>query len=161
GLAERIVPQRPREDPLLLDDRRREVSSELLLQDERSRAERLLLKIGIGAATERLYLSYPRLDVPQTLAPVPPFYPPHVMRASRGRGRDHRAPASEAAEEGGASLAWPAPASPDRAIDDLEHDLAVLRPLLDQRDQSTVKGRAHYMLSLNDALRRSVIARWA
>src|SRR5438046_717886 len=65
GLAERVVPQRPREDPLLLDERRRSlnaalgarlshtsrapsspVSDTLLVQqDERGSAERLLLKI--------------------------------------------------------------------------------------------------------------------
>jgi CRISPR/Cas system-associated exonuclease Cas4 (RecB family) len=161
GLAERVVPQRPREDPLLLDAVRRAVAAHLLRQDERGRAERLLLKLGVGAATERLYLSYPRMDVAQTRARVPSFYALDVMRAITGRIPDHRVLATEAAEEGGASLAWPAPAEPDRAIDDLEHDLAVLRPLLDARDPSAVRGRAHYMLALNDALRRSVISRWS
>ncbi|HEY6214381.1 MAG TPA: PD-(D/E)XK nuclease family protein, partial [Vicinamibacterales bacterium] len=59
------------------------------------------------------------------------------------------------------SLAWPAPRDPDRAIDDLEHDLASLRPLLDSRDPGSVKGHAHYLLDLNDALSRSVRSRWA
>ena len=126
-----------------------------------ARAERLLLKIAIGAATERLYLSYPRLDVGETRARVPSFYALDVMRAITGRVPDHRVLASEAAEEGGASLAWPAPKDPDRAIDDLEHDLASLKPLLDARDPSTVQGHAHYLLGLNESLRRSVISRWA
>jgi hypothetical protein len=56
GLAERVVPQRPREDPLLLDDRRRDLDPALMLQEARGTAERLLLKIAIGAAAERLYL---------------------------------------------------------------------------------------------------------
>jgi CRISPR/Cas system-associated exonuclease Cas4 (RecB family) len=161
GLAERVVPQRPREDPLLLDEGRRAIDPALIGQDERSQAERLLLKIAIGAATERLYLSYPRLDVSETRARVPSFYALDVVRAITGRVPDHRVLASEAAEEGGASLAWPAPKNPDRAIDDLEHDLASLRPLLDARDPSTVKGHAHYLLGLNESLRRSVISRWA
>jgi ATP-dependent helicase/nuclease subunit B len=161
GLAERVVPQRPREDPLLLDQGRRAIDPALVGQDERSRAERLLLKIAIGAASERLYLSYPRLDVSETRARVPSFYALDVVRAITGRVPDHRVLASEAAEEGGASLAWPAPKDPDRAIDDLEHDLASLRPLLDARDPSTVKGHAHYLLGLNESLRRSVISRWA
>ena len=169
GLAERVVPQRPREDPLLLDDRRRDLDSGLVLQETRGTAERLLLKIAIGAARERLYLSYPRLDVAETRARVPSFYALDVIRAITGRVPDHRVLASEAAEEGGASLAWPAPNNPDRAIDDLEHDLAVLKPLLDSRPHAgsgpgsaaSVKGRAHYMLDLNAALRRSVISRWA
>jgi hypothetical protein len=161
GLAERIVPQRPREDPLLLDDSRRTVEPGLVRQDERSRAERLLLRIAIGAASERLYLSYPRMDVAQTRARVPSFYALDVMRAITGQMPDHRVLANDAADEGDASLAWPAPADPDRAIDDLEHDLAVLRPLLETRDPSSVRGRAHYLLALNDALRRSVISRWS
>jgi CRISPR/Cas system-associated exonuclease Cas4 (RecB family) len=161
GLAERVVPQRPREDPLLLDERRRAIDSALVGQDERGSAERLLLKIAIGAASERLYLSYPRLDVSETRARVPSFYALDVVRAITGRVPDHRVLASEAAEEGGASLAWPAPKDPDRAIDDLEHDLATLKPLLDARDPSTVKGHAHYLLGLNESLRRSVISRWA
>ena len=78
-----------------------------------------------------------------------------------GRIPDHRVLAVEAAEQAGASLGWPAPKDPDRAIDDLEHDLAVLKPLLDTRDPASVKGHAHYLLGLNDALRRSVISRWA
>jgi CRISPR/Cas system-associated exonuclease Cas4 (RecB family) len=161
GLAERIVPQRPREDPLLLDGIREEVDRGLLRQEERGRAERLLLKLSIGAASERVYLSYPRMDVAQTRARVPSFYALDVMRAITGRIPDHRVLAADAAEEGGASLAWPAPGDPDRAIDDLEHDLAVLRPLLESRVPSAVRGRAHYMLSLNESLRRSVISRWS
>ena len=161
GLAERVVPQRPREDPLLLDDDRRRLNSALVVQDARSAAERLLLKIAIGAATERVYLSYPRLDVAETRARVPSFYALDVMRAITGRVPDHRALARDAAEESGASLAWPAPKHPERAIDDLEHDLATLRLLLDSPDRQSVKGRAHYLLGLNPALRRSVISRWA
>src|SRR5205085_7507593 len=66
-----------------------------------------------------------------------------------------------AAAEAGASLAWPAPPDPRHAVDDLEHDLAVLKPLLDARDPALVRGRAHYLLGLNEALRRSVISRWS
>jgi ATP-dependent helicase/nuclease subunit B len=161
GLAERVVPQRPREDPLLLDERRRETDPALVCQDDRGTAERLLLKIALGAASERVYLSYPRMDVAETRARVPSFYALDVMRAITGRIPDHRVLAAEAAEEAGASLAWPAPQDPDRAIDDLEHDLAVLKPLLDSRDPASVKGHAHYLLGLNEALRRSVISRWA
>jgi hypothetical protein len=161
GLAERVVPQRPREDPLLLDERREQLDSTLVDQKGRGEAERLLLKIAIGAARDRLYFSYPRLDVGETRARVPSFYALDVMRAITGRVPDHRVLASDAAGEGGASLAWPAPIDPDQAIDDLEHDLAMLKPLLDNRDSTAVRGRAHYMLGLNEALRRSVISRWS
>ena len=162
GLAERVVPQRPREDPLLLDEAREDLGEATLVgQVERGAAERLLLKIAIGAATERLYLSYPRLDVAETRARVPSFYALDVMRAITGQVPDHRVLAAEAAEAGGASLAWPAPRDADRAIDDLEHDLASLKPLLDSREPASVRGHAHYLLGLNEALRRSVISRWS
>ena len=140
GLAERVVPQRPREDPLLLDGSRESIGRGARSAGRSRRAERLLLKIAIGAATERLYLSYPRLDVSGDARARAV-----VLRARRD-ARDHRTACPttacsqpEAADEGGASLAWPAPADPDRAIDDLEHDLAMLKPLLDARDPASVQ----------------------
>ncbi len=159
GLAERVVPQRPHEDPLLLDQRRGALGG-LANQDDRKNAERLLLKLSIGAATDRAYLSYPRLDVAETRVRVPSFYALDVVRAITGAVPDHRQLAREAAEEAGASLAWPAPKDPSRAIDDLEHDLASLKPLLESRDPASVRGHAHYLLQLNESLRRSVISRW-
>lgn len=161
GLAERVVPQRPHEDPLLLDERRRALGGTLVEQDDRKNAERLLLKLSIGAAEERLYLSYPRLDVAETRARVPSFYALDVVRAITGEIPDHRQLARESAEEAGASLAWPAPKDPSQAIDDLEHDLASLKPLIDARDRAAVRGHAHYLLDLNDALARSVRSRYA
>jgi hypothetical protein len=161
GLAERVVPQRPNEDPLLLDERRARIDAALAEQDDRRQAERLLLKLSIGAAEERLYLSYPRLDVAETRARVPSFYALDVVRAITGEIPDHRKLANEAAEEAGASLAWPAPRDANRAIDDLEHDLASLKPLLDSREPASVRGQARYLLDLNASLARSIRSRWA
>jgi RecB family exonuclease len=163
GLAERVFPQRVREDPLLPDDVRRATSDRLVTRSDRTSAERLFLRLAIGAATDRVYLSYPRLgaEMGDMRPRVPSFYALDVMRAMTGRVPDHRTLASEAAEEADASLAWPAPRDAARAIDDLEHDLAVLGPLIDTRDTASVKGHARYLLELNDALRRSVISRWA
>ena len=53
-------------------------------QDERAQAERLLLRLAIGAATERLYLSYPRLDVGGARAARA------VVLRARRHARDHR-----------------------------------------------------------------------
>ena len=161
GLAERVVPQRPNEDPLLLDERRTRIDAALAEQDDRREAERLLLRLSIGAAEERLYLSYPRLDVAETRARVPSFYALDVVRAITGEIPDHRRLATEAAEEAGASLAWPAPKDATRAIDDLEHDLASLKPLLDSREPASVRGQARYLLDLNASLARSIRSRWA
>jgi ATP-dependent helicase/nuclease subunit B len=159
GLAERLFPQKLREDPLLLDDLRREIGAELSLQDDRAEHERLLLRLAAGVATERLYVSFPRIETAEARARVPSFYALEVMRAVTGRIPDHQQLELEASEEANASLAWPAPARPEDAIDDFEHDLSVLRILM--RSEEDVKGHAHYMLQLNDCVRRSASERWA
>ena len=158
GLAERIFPQRVREDPLLPDDARRSAAAGLMTRNGRTSAERLLLRLALGAATERVYLSYPRLgaEMGDMRPRVPSFYALDVMRAMTGRVPDHRTLAVEAVEQSNMSLAWPAPRDPARAVDDLEHDLATLAPLLEARDVATVTGHARYLLELNPALRRSV-----
>ncbi len=161
GLAERMFPQKPREDPLLLDDLRKTLGTSLALQRQRSAAERLLLQLAVGAASERLFVSYPRIELSESRARVPSFYALDLMRAATGRLPDHELLEERARQAGNASLAWPAPSRPEDAIDDQEHDLAVLRHLLDEQDREAVKGHAHYLLSLNDSLRRSVIDRWA
>ena len=159
GLAERLFPQRLREDPLLLDDLRREVGGELTLQEDRAEHERLLLRLAVGVATERLYVSFPRIETAEARARVPSFYALEIMRAVTGRIPDHQQLELEASEEANASLGWPAPVRPEDAIDDFEHDLAVLRILM--RSENDVKGHAHYILRLNDCVRRSASERWA
>jgi ATP-dependent helicase/nuclease subunit B len=162
GLAERMFPQRPHEDPMLLDrEMRRPLDAGLPLQEDRGRAERLLLRLAVGAPTERLWLSYPRIDIGESRPRVPSFYALDVMRAITGRIPNHEELQEEAVVEGGAGLAWPAPQDPSQAIDDLEHDLAVLRELFQAPHAAAVRGHAHYLLRLNDALRRSVSARWS
>ena len=160
GLAERMFPQKPHEDPMMLDEElRRPLAAGLPEQEHRARAERLLLRLAVGCATERLWLSYPRIDIAESRPRVPSFYALDVMRAITGQIPNHEALQESAAEQGGASLAWPSPADPTTAIDDLEHDLAVLRELLLTESQK-VRGHAHYLLKLNANLRRSVTARW-
>ncbi len=161
GLAERLFPQKLREDPLLLDEEmRRPLGAGLVEQDNRAETERLLLWLAVGAATDRLWLSYPRLDVAGARPRVPSFYVLDVMRAILGTIPHHELLQREAAAAGGARLDWPAPADPGAAIDDVEHDLATLRSLIDTPDRASVRGHAHYLLGLNPALRRSVTRRW-
>jgi len=161
GVAERVFPQKPRQDPLLPDAARTRLSDRLEIRTDRAAHERVLLHLAVGAATERLYLSYPRLDVAESRARVPSFYALDALRGVTGRVPDHEELAAAAARAGDATLAWPAPTDPDVAIDSLEHDLAVLRGLLDAGESASVKGRAQYLLRLNEALRRSVTERWA
>ena len=160
GLAERVFPQKPREDPILLDALRRELAGALTTQGDRAQNERLLLRIAIGAATRRVFLSYSRIELAEARQRVPSFYAMEVQRALVGRIPDPQTLEREAAAAADASLAWPAPADPARAIDEVEHDLARLGELLRQGAAQT-RGRARYLLELNDRLARSLRTRWA
>jgi CRISPR/Cas system-associated exonuclease Cas4 (RecB family) len=83
-----------------------------------------------------------------------------VQRALAGQIPDPQTLEREAARVGEARLAWPAPEDPARAIDEVEHDLANLGAIL-RLDASAARGRARYLLELNDRLARSLRARWA
>ena len=173
GLAERIFPQQQRQDPLLLDHHRRRLndgsraSSEapdslgLPVLDDRGAEERLLLRLAVGAATRRLYLSYSRLRLGESRPHVPSFYALDLERARTGRVPDFTVTEREAFSRVDARLAWPAPPDADLAIDDTEHDLSVLGPLLRRRVSLDLTGRARYLLQLNPGLRRSLLTRWA
>jgi CRISPR/Cas system-associated exonuclease Cas4 (RecB family) len=113
-----------------------------------------------GAASERLYVSYPRLEVAEGRERVPSFYALDVLRGATGTIPDLQHLKSAAAAAGDSTLAWPAPSEPAEAIDDQEHDLAVLRRLLEATDAAAVRGHAQYLLRLNESLRRSVTERW-
>jgi hypothetical protein len=158
GLAERLFPQRPREDPLLLDERRRALDAGLDTQDDRAQRERLLLRLAIGAATRRVVLSYPRMEVAEARPRVPSFYGLDLMRAARGALPGYETLERDAAAAGEARLAWPAPHEPARAIDPIEHDLAVLGGLLEAGESA--RGRGRYLLDLSEPLRRSLTARY-
>ena len=161
GLAERLFPEAPREDPILLDGDRRVISKALRTQADRSRNERLLLRLSVGAARERVHLSYPRVEVAAGRPRVPSFYGLDVRRATTGTLPDHDALERDAASASGARLAWPAPAQPEDAIDDAEHDLAMLGRLLHGGEEAEAAGRAQYLLDLNPHLARSLRARSA
>jgi CRISPR/Cas system-associated exonuclease Cas4 (RecB family) len=164
GLAERVFPQKPREDPILLDALRRDLAAApghdrapLATQDDRGRHERLLLRLAVGAARRRLYLSYSRIEQAEARPRVPSFYALEVARALTGRVPEPQRMEREAAAAAGARLAWPAPDDPAGALDEVEHDLATLRALLASGE---TRGRGRYLLELNDCLARSLRARW-
>ena len=205
GLAERMFPQKPRQDPILLDDVRRRLNAPaaapaapgnrrlaaplsaqpplpvsrrlpreaapfygadsaplgLPVLDDRAAGERLLLRLAVGAAARRLHLSYSRLELGESRPRVPSFYALDLERARTGRVPDFALTEQEAFARVQSRLAWPAPPDPDVAIDDTEHDLAVLGPLLRQQGELEPTGRARYLLALQPALRRSLLARWA
>ena len=94
GLAERVFPHRPRQDPLLLDDLRAAFNAaaagppRLGLPDRHdlNAREKLLLRLAVGAATERIHFSYPRLEVGKARPRVPSFY---ALDVERGAHRPH------------------------------------------------------------------------
>jgi superfamily I DNA/RNA helicase/CRISPR/Cas system-associated exonuclease Cas4 (RecB family) len=163
GLAERLFPEAPREDPILLDADRRAISKTLCTQTDRGQYERLLLRLAVGAARERVHLSYPRVEVTAGRPRMPSFYGLDVRRATTGVLPDYDALERDAAAASGARLAWPAPILPEDAIDDAEHDLAMLGLLLHAPSDVSAAGRAQYLLDLNPHLARSLrtrAARW-
>jgi len=153
GLAEKLFPREIREDPLLLDRARAGLGLPTNLQ--RVRRERLALRLACGAVRRRLVLSYPRLDLEKGRPRVPSFYSLEVLRAGEGRlpGFTELGQRAEAVVE--ARVGWPAPARPDDAIDDAEHDLALLDGLL-RLDPGRSIGTARYLVSANPHLGRAL-----
>jgi ATP-dependent helicase/nuclease subunit B len=158
GLAERIFPRKLTEDPILPDAMRRAAGFGLKLQTDRVAAERLALRIAIGAARKATVLSYPRVDLEQGRPRVPSFYALEVLRAAEGRLPGFDELASRSSDGHVARLGWPAPKSPADAIDEAEFDLAVLDKLLDANPETTI-GAAHYLLDANPHLGRALRAR--
>jgi CRISPR/Cas system-associated exonuclease Cas4 (RecB family) len=159
ALAERMFPQKPREDPLLLDEARQALDAPLPDQTERAEMEKLQLRLAVGAAAERLYVSFPTVEIGEGRPRVPSLYALEIWRAMTGRVPSGDELQQTAARTSRATLAWPAPADRAEAIDALEHDLATLRGLVDEPDPRA-KGRAHYILQLNECLQRSVRERF-
>jgi ATP-dependent helicase/nuclease subunit B len=156
GLAEKLFPQRVSEDPILADPVRKTMG--LPTNTDRSAAERLALRIAVGAATRRVVVSYPRLDLEQSRPRTPSFYGLEVLRAAEGElpGFDELARRSNVT--GAPKVGWPAPSDPKDAIDNAEHDLALLDGVLQRREAESI-GMARYLLSSNPHLERALRAR--
>ncbi len=159
ALAERMFPQKPREDPLLLDTARVALRVGLPTQSDRADAEKLHLRLAVGAAVRMLYVSFPTVEIGEGRPRVPSLYALEVWRAMTGRVPSADELQQAAARTSKATLAWPAPDDKNDAIDALEHDLATLRGLVGE-PESTARGRAHYILQLNEWLQRSVRERY-
>jgi CRISPR/Cas system-associated exonuclease Cas4 (RecB family) len=159
ALAEKLFPLRVSEDPILPDTMRASLSS-LATNRDRTAGERLALRLAIGAASKRLVISYPRIDVEQARPRTPSFYGLEVLRAAEGSlpGLEELAQRAHAAR--GTRLAWPAPNDPMEAIDDAEHDLALLERTLELPEERVV-GAARYLLTANAHLARALRARRA
>jgi len=159
GLAEKLFPRKIVEDPILLDAERETLGvAALTIRHARGAAERLALRLAIGAARERVFLSYPRIDVEQARPRVPSFYGLEALRAAEGELPGFEELGLRAEPESGGRLGWPAPKEPEDAIDEAEYDLALLAPLL-TADPETTAGTATYLLTANPHLARALRAR--
>jgi ATP-dependent helicase/nuclease subunit B len=150
GLAEGLFPQKALEDPLLLDAFRTAADANLLLRHHRVEQERVRLHLAVAAASAKLVVSYPRMDVAEARPRVPSFYALELPRAIQGGLPELKKFEESARDAAPARLNWPAPAAAADAIDDAEYDLVAL----------SSKGSAHYLMETNDRLARSLRARW-
>src|SRR5438128_2507263 len=156
GLAEKLFPQKVMEDPLLRDEERRPLA-ELETSEDRIAAERLALRLAVGAARGKLVLSWPRIDLSQGRARVPSFYALEVVRAAEGTLPGFADLARRAEQALRTRAGWPAPREAADAIDEAEHDLALLASAL--QDPKASKGTAAYLLSVNPHLGRALRSR--
>ena len=114
GWPKGLFPQRTFEDPLLLDEFRRDLDAPLALRDDRVKQERLRLRLAVGAARDRLIASYPRMDVAEARPRVPSFYALELPRAIEGHLPELKEFEKQARDAAPARLNWPAPADAAR-----------------------------------------------
>jgi hypothetical protein len=158
GLAEKMFPRKIVEEPVLLDTMREQIGGDLATNASRLEAERLALALAAGAADRRIYFSYPRLDLDQARPRVPSFYALEAVRAAKGRLPDFTELARQAETATSARLGWPAPPDPTEAIDDAEHDLAILNRFVALPKESS--GGARYLVTANPCLARALRTRY-
>jgi len=155
GLAEGLFPQRMLEDPLLLDELREAVSEVLPLRKQLVSDERMRLHLAVGAARDRLVVSFPRMEVAEARPRVPSFYALELPRAVEGSLPELKAFEDRARDAAPARLNWPAPKEVADAIDDAEYDLVAIA------DARNRPGGVHYLVEANPNVARSLRGRWS
>ena len=158
GLAEKMFPRKIVEEPILLDRARAKIGGELATNQTRLEHERLALSLAVGAAQQQIFFSFPHIDLDQARPRVPSFYALEVLRSAEGRLPDFAEFTRRAETAAPTRLGWPAPSDPQMAIDDAEHDLAILSELMTLADAGA--GRARYLLDVNPYLARALRTRW-
>ena len=146
GLNEGLFPRPPAEDPLLLQAQRHKLGIELRAEDTE------LLGVAVACASERLHLSFSRLDLLTGRERVPSYFAFEAHRAAGGREMAVRKFETRARASIQTRIGWPAPPKAADAIDDAEFDLATLAPL--------TKGSGQYLKRLPGRSVESLRARW-
>jgi len=137
GVNEGLFPRPPSED---------------LLGVRRDAEDAELLRVAAACATERLSLSFSRLDLLTGRERVPSFYAFAAHRAAGGREMGVREFEEQARSQISTSIGWPAPVDSTAAIDDAEFDLATLDRL--------EKGSGLYLKSVPGRAVDSLRVRW-
>ncbi|MBX7097410.1 MAG: PD-(D/E)XK nuclease family protein [Myxococcaceae bacterium] len=161
GLAERVFPQKVREEPLMPDRARAKLGGALETEHDRVAFERLQLQLGVGAAERQLVFSYPRLDAFEGRPRVPSFYALEALRAAEGTLPAYEALARRTEQAVEARVGWPAPKDSATAVDDAERDLSLLDRLFRDRSGDRHTGEARYLTQVNPALARALRLRYA
>lgn len=150
GVNEGLFPRPPAEDPLLWQSQREALGIELRPDDSE------LLRIAVACASEKLSLSFSRLDLLTGRERVPSFYAFAMHRRGGGANLDVRQFEERARAETETKIGWPAPNDPADAIDEAEFDLATLAP--------RAPGSGQYLKRMQGLQLRAVEAlrsRWA
>ena len=150
ALSEGSFPRPLVEDPLLLNEARRQVASRLPIATEED--ERRYLRIAVSAASKRLIASFPRMDLLAGRARVPSSYVFELAGAAGLDVTDLKRVETAARNAVTTRAAWPAPKHTAFAIDDAEFDLARLRPVLDGKNPD---GIGAYLKLCSPPLKRS------
>jgi ATP-dependent helicase/nuclease subunit B len=122
GVNEGLFPRPPAEDPLVWQSQRDALGIELRADDSE------LLRVAVACASERVVLSFSRVDLLTGRERVPSFYAFAAHRAAGGANIDVRQFEERARAATETKIGWPAPRDPADAIDDAEYDLATLAP---------------------------------
>jgi ATP-dependent helicase/nuclease subunit B len=157
GLNEGSFPKPTLEDPLLLDESRRMLRPELAIEGENE--EKDLLRSVVASASKQLVASYSRIDLAGGRKRVLSLYAFELLRAAYGSELAVAQIEEDAFRAVSTRLGWPAPATPEQAIDDAEFDLAMLRPILDD-PSANVEGQMAYLHQVAPVLVRSLRTRW-
>ena len=155
GLSERVFPRVIREDPMLLDRRRAELSPELRVRSDLAAEERLRLRIAVGAATGRLVLTWSSLDLVEGRPQTPSYYLAEAFRAGLGRAPTLDNIRRAAAEDSGLRRGIRAPLDAEAAIDRREFDLARVGAVVEGSPGEAKPGACSFLVS-DPALARAL-----
>ena len=159
GLAEKMFPRKIVEEPILLDSMRDRNwrRSDHQSGPARSRAPRACPRCGCCRPPDSAFPTPASIST-QSRARVPSFYALETIRAAEGRLPDFAELGRRAETATMTRLGWPAPPDPADAIDDAEHDLAILDRLAN--DPGEAAGAARYLVTANPYLARALRARY-